>query len=755
MRTDLRLSIRLLRGGGRAGLARLVLLALGTAVAVVAVLIVAQLPRVVADRDATLAERQAQPSTETAPGPGLFAYTATQLSWQGSPLTRVFIVAGDSDAAPPGLRQLPGAGEVALSPRAEKLRSDPRLRALTPGRVVATVSPEGLTEPNELVAYVGVKRSELRSPRFSRGWGVPTTTDVEGAQQFRSIAVELGLLVVPAVLVFLAVCARIAAATRRRRLAALRLLGVGRRTLERVALIEAAASTVLGLLLGMALFLLTNDAIARTGAVGLRWFPERVGLQPPPIVGLVLIAGLGVRAGSRVAARRASTSTLEQRRRPSDRPPRWWSVLPLALGLSLLLPWLPIGSAKDPGEAGGAIILAGAALAAIGMLTTARLALHHSAAVLTRARWPLGVRLGAHRLRDDASSAVRVAAGLGLLVLITTVATGVTTGAERNAASELRPISIRVYGNEVSPAAAEQLVDLNPGGSSWLTVSSVVTPTTAPDDGSVRWSIDHLGVRMLVAPCAELRRLTANPDWACVDGASYRVAADDTSEDVLPAGTPIRFRRGEAVTTVTAPDPKVRVAVDAEASTSQLLHAGERPPLGWSDDTVAHFVVPAGLRSLDLFTSRLATIAPTATANSSVDLTGITTYRVHRATLQFGTAVAFGLGVIAAVIALVDRALERRRLTVELVVLGASARTIRAAQLTFALVPFVVLAAMATVVGTLIATTVSGADTGGSDWTWRPLLTSLPLTCLGIATSVAAGSVIIGRRPRPEDFRDA
>ena len=132
--------------------------------------------------------------------------------------------------------------------------------------------------------------------------------------------VLVALLLPVAVLVGAAV--RTGGEDRDRRLAALRLIGADQRMARRIAAGEALVSAALGLALGALAFLV------------LRAFAERISLwdtsvyasdvQPSPLLGLAVVAGVPGRGGARLAARAAAGRGRAARRRPArrgDAPP--------------------------------------------------------------------------------------------------------------------------------------------------------------------------------------------------------------------------------------------------------------------------------------------------------------------------------------------------------------------------------------------------------------------------------------------------
>ncbi|MDP9352061.1 MAG: hypothetical protein M3P51_11040, partial [Chloroflexota bacterium] len=237
---DLRLAVQLIWGGGKRELVRLLLMSVGLTIGVMALLLVIQVPGILNTRNEILSDRAPLPA---APGQDSALLVRTNHSfWAGEPLYRVFVAATSPAATgvtPPGLSKLPSRGQTALSPAAVRLLRNKNFAQLVPGRTTARVGSAGLIGPDELVAYIGVAPEQLRHGTKTVSWGVPTGVPLVGTGQFKFVAVETAVLILPAVIIYVHTCGRLAAATRRRRYAALRLVGASRRTLARVATIEA------------------------------------------------------------------------------------------------------------------------------------------------------------------------------------------------------------------------------------------------------------------------------------------------------------------------------------------------------------------------------------------------------------------------------------------------------------------------------------------------------------------------------------
>ncbi|MFG2671465.1 hypothetical protein [Streptomyces sp. NPDC048445] len=164
--TTFLIGLRLLRGAGRAGQARFLLMSLGCAMGVACLAAVLTIPAILAAHESRAAAREPQPVTGVlhARSAEDTVFLTRQDPYGSQPFTRVFLShpAGGSTSRPPGIEHLPKAGEVLVSPRLrETLAEQPGLAGLLPGRVTGTIGPEGLTGPDELYAYIGRSTGQL------------------------------------------------------------------------------------------------------------------------------------------------------------------------------------------------------------------------------------------------------------------------------------------------------------------------------------------------------------------------------------------------------------------------------------------------------------------------------------------------------------------------------------------------------------------------------------------------------------------
>lgn len=275
---ELLLGLRLLFGSGRGNRVRFFLMTLGSSLGVCCLAIVLAIPGILEAQDGRITGRQAVTPRDQS---GLAVFDGYPLTLDRtdpygstpSPASSQRVVPGLSSR--PGTPLVPRAGEVFVSPQLHELRRrNPALTQLVPGEEVGLIGAEGLARPDELVAYVGVSRAELSGgnpvERFGERYGPPPTLDPTtlGILRFALSAVVLLPLAV-----FLSVCARLSAADRARRLAALRLLGLSKKGTQRVNAAETVAAAGLGAILGLGEYWAVNQLASRVGLPGFTWYP--------------------------------------------------------------------------------------------------------------------------------------------------------------------------------------------------------------------------------------------------------------------------------------------------------------------------------------------------------------------------------------------------------------------------------------------------------------------------------------------------
>ena len=128
----------------------------------------------------TVARAPHQPNV-LPPGETLAKIAVVEDRWDGTPISRVILVAGATRSVPvpPGVPRAPGPGEAFVSPAVWALRGTnaPAWLAVGSQRVVGLISQEGLVDPSEERIIVGSTREASRRAVLSEfdGFGDSNT----------------------------------------------------------------------------------------------------------------------------------------------------------------------------------------------------------------------------------------------------------------------------------------------------------------------------------------------------------------------------------------------------------------------------------------------------------------------------------------------------------------------------------------------------------------------------------------------------
>lgn len=260
------------------------------------------------------------------------------------------------------------------------------------------------------------------------------------------VVTALVLMLVP-VLVFLGMCARISAAQRDRRLAAVRLAGATPGQVRLLAAAETALPAAVGAVIGLLAVLVTKSLLERRflqteAALGLaRALPTDVPL-PPVRTGLVLLVVPALCAASAVLAlRRVEASPLGVSRRAQPAP-RGGGFVVLVVGVVV------VAGTPLTGEASLLPLALGVVLTMLGLTSSGSwLTARAGSLAARRARRP-ALLLAGRRLQADPRAQGRALSGVVLAVL---VASG---------ASVLRAETLRSQENDAFYRSTYELVDL-------------------------------------------------------------------------------------------------------------------------------------------------------------------------------------------------------------------------------------------------------------------------------------------------------
>jgi hypothetical protein len=355
--------------------------------------------------------------------------------YRGQTITRLDVASLGADAPVlPGITHLPGPGQYYASPAlATLLRTVPadQLGDRFPGHMAGTIGDAALNGANDLVIYIGYTPAALNAvpglPASSKGGTVPGTQWVtkistapapEVFTPFFRYAFGVGVLAVLfPMLVLISTATRLAADRREERFAALRLVGGTPADIRAIASVESVVSAFCGALLGVVVFLLVRPALAGAALVGTQYISSTV---TPTLWGYIGML-VGVPAVSALAAllslRRVQISPLGVTRRATRKPPTFWRLTVLVLGVALYV----YGLSKTTHESIGAPAYPGLLVTMIGLVIAGPYLTSVTSRLFGRLSRGSSALLASKRLADNPKTAFRSVTGLVLAVFLGTM----------------------------------------------------------------------------------------------------------------------------------------------------------------------------------------------------------------------------------------------------------------------------------------------------------------------------------------------
>ncbi|SFJ52633.1 FtsX-like permease family protein [Amycolatopsis sacchari] len=576
-----RLAFRVLRVDGRTR-ASTILMAVGVAVATGLVLLLASLPYATKARAERAIWQQPYYGSQ---GESMLITSAEDFS-RGTMITRLD-VASTSDpsaiALPQGMPKFPAPGEVLVSPalfeRMHELPA-PALADRFPGRVVGTLSDEALQYPEQFVAVVGHAPGEMPGDAYHvAGFSSPSSARVDPLLSLLA-GVGVVVLVVPS-LVLVASSARLTAARRERRLAALRLAGATPGQVTGIVAAETGVAAVAGALLGLAISPVLHQLATYVPWGGGTWLASDFGL--PPVMTALLVAAMPVLVLVAAVAglRRVVSNPVGAVAGHTPKPLRAWRLLALPVAGGVFFFAVTSKSSSVAMVLFGLLLVVGSAVVVGPWLTFAV-----GRVFVQRWRKPAGLLAG-RRLLDDPRGAYRASAGVVLAVLIGSMALTLLPSFDRmsGGGGDFRDsaLSYSTSPKEAGPAIARINERLAASGQQARAteIHSVVLT-----------SVNGSKVQAYVAKCEDAVRLL-RVQLSCVPGpvvygddelTGYRVSGDWDSPGVpLVAGTrsaPM-FSLDAAVNVSAVVDPAAvppgvvpsyaRVAVPTEGSDPEVV----------------------------------------------------------------------------------------------------------------------------------------------------------------------------------------
>ncbi|WP_395361732.1 FtsX-like permease family protein [Streptomyces sp. YH02] len=743
------LGLRLLWGSGRRGRVRFLLMALGSALGVACLAAVLTIPSILAAHDARTAAREPRPGTSNV------LFQELRGPYGSQPLHRVFVArtGPGPTPVPPGIDELPSAGEAIVSPKlGEILAANPRTAGLIPGRVTGTIAPEGLGDTNDLYAYVGTTAAKLTEPEELGGFGTGRSwREIVEPSTLNILRFTLGCIVLLPLAIFLSVCARLSGESRARRLAALRLVGLSMKDTLRVNAGECVAAALAGAVLGIAGYLGVNEIMARVGLPGLHWYPAD-GLPSGSTLAVCLLGcpALAWVVGQ-FGARQAALTPISVRRTGTRKPPNKFGMLLLVPGLGVIGGYCLLSvTGRDPsgGSANSLLVPAAVLLTGAGLVFGLAPMTAWLAKQLASTTTSLPVALAMRRTEVDPGSSLRVGTGLVLLVFGASLTQGVLIELDQvsRPTAPLQEYNINL--DQLGWAQRKALAEV-PG----VRTQVVSYSSWDPLDGS-----DVSRADLVVATCAQLAVSTQRAT-GCVDGsvmalrdqgapARYDPKAGEQYPFVLKNGRRDMF-------TVPREQIDVRPWGLSVFDSGTLLVPPSRLPAPLADSAGTLTLVsdsdPATVRAV---LDGIGAVAPTSPVEPvGIVIDSLAQLAVIRSLLGVGMVLGLVIGVAAFVVSVADRAMERRGQVTALALLGARAGTLRGVQVMQVLLPLVVGLGGAIVAGWLAESSYLITGGGAVHWDWEGL--PLLFACaLGVLVVAALASVpMVRRHIDPEHIR--
>lgn len=343
---DLALGIRFAAAGGREGWTRTLLTAVGVGLGVTLLFLAASVPHAL---DARTARENARSETRISDNPDAQAKksdtTVLRIAAETEYHDRTILghlmrAEGTHPVLPPGIAALPAAGEMVVSPALKDLLNDPDnalLKERFPYKVTGMIGDEGLRSPNELLYYAG---SDTLTPAAGghrvAGYGDPSPTPPLAPLLVVLVIMVCVVLLAP-VAIFIATAVRFGGERRDRRLAALRLVGTDIRSTRRIAAGEALFGSVLGVLIGLVLFLVGRQFVSYIEVWDVSAFPSDLA----PDLRLCLLIAVAVPLTAVLVTLSAMRSVVIEplgvvRNSRSRKRRLWWRLLLPLAGLGVL-----------------------------------------------------------------------------------------------------------------------------------------------------------------------------------------------------------------------------------------------------------------------------------------------------------------------------------------------------------------------------------------------------------------------------------
>lgn len=736
---ELGLGARMSVAGGRAGWARLALIAAGTGVGVALLLCLAALPsaleasgaRKEARTEALGSERDLARGDDT-----MLIGIATTTFRDDAIHGRMLQPEGSRPPIPPGVTALPGPGEMLVSPALQRLiDSNPVLAQRWDARVVGTIGDEGLTGPADLAFYLGTDTLTEDSGYRIDAFGYRYAEEGVSPMMVLLTAVGMVVLLTP-VIVFMASAVRFGGEARDKRLAALRLVGSDAGMTRRIAAGETLAGAVLGLLVGAVLAFGAALLASRYATGPFSFYLSD--MRPVPV--LVVLVAAGVPAVAVLvtlsAMRRVVVEPLGVvRLSPTVRRRLWWRLILPVAGIWLLWP-LKDGLDAEPGS--GSIEFQAAVGVALLLIGVALLLPWLVDAVVRRlggggVAWELAVR----RLQLDSGTAVRAVSGIAVSVAGVIAVQGLVSGIETQVGGADTASSGQVR-HQVMPKA--ELTT-----STWTTALRE-TPGVRSVELVRIVAATHDGAPVLIriGSCWALATYATMP--SCADGDAFAINTASSGPFAIEGGrswtAPASTRDVAPIDTLLDSGPLLLVTPAA---------AGDAFPAGESRYTLA--LDSGSPDAQEQLRNAAARLDPQALIASPGNEAVADALRTTRQGLLAGTIAMLVLIGASMVVNVAEQMRERRRVLAVLVAFGTRRRTLSGSVLLQAGVPVLLGMTLAIGFGSGLSSILMAAVEAPIKVDWFGIGTTSGMAAVVVLGTTAAALPTLMRLTRPGNLR--
>lgn len=581
------------------------------------------------------------------------------------------------------------------------------------------------------------------------------------------------------IVVLLLTAARLSSASREARTAALSRLGVSRNRLRIIAASENALLAAVGAAVGVALHLGAAAPGFAALTRGLGWFGG-VDPQASPFGTFVVVAGVVVASAlAGFAPGRAARSGTRPDARTSR--PRWWRLLPIAVGLGALS--AAVISARDTPDASPtsgefALFFGGGALATLGLPFALPVAVRLIGDLTARAPSP-SVAIAGRGLQDEPAAITRLVAAVLAAIVVVTGALCVLQAFWDSPQVEralLADTTGPQYGTispgpeqpAPSPSVADELAAV-PGVRAAVYVPDVFIEGApgACDDFSDASAICGNALVGTCADLAQLAELAGHPD-GCRDDAVARITTrydEDGSAGRWDAAAPTWIRPSSYASDF-APDP-ASVAVELPPVTGTIHLPGHLAD-SLRSYSFQVFVPVALAAEADLSRGHIELILDGGSAGrdaisaearrlglyfDSELLDSLRAVQGYEAMVWAVGGVMVATGLAGLAIAGADRATERRRRIAGLWAIGTPFGVLRRSQLLRSLLPLAIGAPLAVVVGAIVGASYLSLVGVDRSVPWASAGTLLVITLVAAALTSVLTLTGLGSRPSPDLLR--